>query len=59
MLQQTQTERVKTFYEKFIKKFPDFPALSRAKRSEVLGIWQGLGYNRRALAFLMNLRGLS
>ena len=50
MLQQTQVERVRTFYEKFIKEFPNFVALSRARRSEVLGIWQGLGYNRRALA---------
>jgi len=57
MLQQTQVERVKTFYEKFIKRFPNFAALARAKRSEVLGVWQGLGYNRRALA-LHELAGI-
>ena len=51
MLQQTQVERVKTFYEKFIKRFPNFAALAKAKKSDVLGAWQGLGYNRRALAF--------
>ena len=50
MLQQTQAERVKTFYEKFIKRFPNFAALAKAKKSDVLGAWQGLGYNRRALA---------
>lgn len=50
MLQQTQVERVKSFYEKFIKRFPSFSALARAKKSEVLRAWQGLGYNRRALA---------
>jgi A/G-specific adenine glycosylase len=50
MLQQTQVARVESFYEKFIKKFPDFRSLSRAKTADVLRIWQGLGYNRRALA---------
>ena len=50
MLQQTQVERVRTFYEKFIKRFPNFAALAKAKKSDVLGAWQGLGYNRRALA---------
>jgi A/G-specific adenine glycosylase len=50
MLQQTQVERVKTFYENFIKKFPSFAALARAEKSDVLRAWQGLGYNRRALA---------
>jgi A/G-specific adenine glycosylase len=50
MLQQTQVARVIPFYENFIKKFPDFGKLARAKTSEVLKAWQGLGYNRRALA---------
>ncbi len=50
MLQQTQVERVKTFYEKFVKKFPGFAVLAKAKKSDVLRAWQGLGYNRRALA---------
>ncbi len=50
MLQQTQVARVIPFYENFIKKFPDFKTLARAKTSELLKAWQGLGYNRRALA---------
>jgi len=50
MLQQTQVGRVVAFYENFIKKFPDFAALARAKTADVLQAWQGLGYNRRALA---------
>ena len=54
MLQQTQVARVEAFYEKFIKKFPDFESLARAKTVDVLRLWQGLGYNRRALA-LQNL----
>jgi A/G-specific adenine glycosylase len=49
MLQQTQVSRVEEYYEKFIKRFPDFRALARAKTSDVLLTWQGLGYNRRAM----------
>lgn len=48
MLQQTQVGRVIPFYKKFIKKFPTARVLSHAKFSEVLALWQGLGYNRRA-----------
>jgi A/G-specific adenine glycosylase len=50
MLQQTQVDRVKSFYENFIKRFPDFRSLAHAKKSDVLRAWQGLGYNRRALS---------
>jgi len=50
MLQQTQVPRVQTFYEKFIKKFPNFATLAKAQKGDVLAAWQGLGYNRRALA---------
>ncbi len=49
MLQQTQVSRVLIKYQQFIKTFPDFSSLAKAKQSEVLRIWQGLGYNRRAL----------
>lgn len=49
MLQQTQVARVEGYYARFIKKFPDFRALARARQSDVLAAWQGLGYNRRAL----------
>jgi A/G-specific adenine glycosylase len=50
MLQQTQVSRVKKFYPAFIKKFPNFRALARANTQDVLRAWQGLGYNRRAIA---------
>jgi A/G-specific adenine glycosylase len=50
MLQQTQVERVIGKYLQFIKTFPDFPSLAQASLSDVLNIWQGLGYNRRAIA---------
>lgn len=50
MLQQTQTQRVEQKYKKFITKFPNFKSLANASLKEVLQAWQGLGYNRRALA---------
>ncbi len=50
MLQQTQVERVLSKYGIFIQKFPDVYCLAKAPLREVLQIWQGLGYNRRALA---------
>jgi A/G-specific adenine glycosylase len=49
MLQQTQVTRVEEYYKKFLKQFPNFKALARAKTSDVLKTWQGLGYNRRAI----------
>lgn len=48
MLQQTQVDRVIPFYKKFIKQFPTTKKLAAAPLSEVLKMWQGLGYNRRA-----------
>ena len=48
MLQQTQVERVIPFYNRFVKKYPTARALARAKLSDVLKVWNGLGYNRRA-----------
>lgn len=50
MLQQTQVVRVLKFYPRFLARFPSFRALARAPRREVLRLWQGLGYNRRAVA---------
>jgi A/G-specific adenine glycosylase len=49
MLQQTQTERVVPKYLSFLQKFPDFLSLSNASIPELLTLWSGLGYNRRAL----------
>ncbi len=49
MLQQTQTQRVTEKYEHFISTFPDFISLAAAPLREVIAVWQGLGYNRRAL----------
>lgn len=50
MLQQTQVERVRDKYSAFIRAFPDFSSLASAPLADILKIWQGLGYNRRAIA---------
>jgi A/G-specific adenine glycosylase len=50
MLQQTQVDRVVAKYAPFIRAFPDFRTLAAASLRDVLAVWQGLGYNRRALA---------
>lgn len=50
MLQQTQVSRVAKFYPVFVRKFPNFCVLARTKTATVLRAWQGMGYNRRALA---------
>lgn len=52
MLQQTQVDRVIPKYEAFLKKYPTIQKLSKASLSDVLKLWQGLGYNRRAKMFL-------
>lgn len=48
MLQQTQVPRVLLKYDEFLKKFPTVRALAEATLADVLRVWQGLGYNRRA-----------
>nr|WP_028026425.1 adenine glycosylase [Adlercreutzia mucosicola] len=50
MLQQTQVTRVGRFWERFLEAFPTLDALAAAAVPDVLERWQGLGYNRRALA---------
>ena len=56
MLQQTQTDRVVVKYEQFIDVFPTIAHLAAADLREVLGVWQGLGYNRRGKALWDNAR---
>jgi A/G-specific adenine glycosylase len=48
MLQQTQVNRVIPKYHEFLQRFPDTRALAQASLGDVLRIWNGLGYNRRA-----------
>ncbi|HLD24980.1 MAG TPA: Fe-S cluster assembly protein HesB [Patescibacteria group bacterium] len=53
MLQQTQVLRVIPKYREFIKRFPTISDLANASAADVLRLWKGMGYNRRAL-FLYN-----
>lgn len=50
MLQQTQVSRVVPYYESWLADFPTLEALAAAPLEAVLRAWQGLGYNRRAIA---------
>jgi A/G-specific adenine glycosylase len=49
MLQQTQVDRVIPYYEAFLERFPTAEALAAAPTGEVIRLWKGLGYNRRAV----------
>lgn len=49
MSQQTQLPRVVPKYNAWLEKFPTVESLAKAKLSDVLHYWSGLGYNRRAL----------
>ncbi|OGW32780.1 MAG: endonuclease III [Nitrospirae bacterium GWC2_56_14] len=50
MLQQTQVDRVIEKYKEFLAIFPTFADLAAAPLPQLLSLWSGLGYNRRALA---------
>lgn len=50
MLQQTQVPRVLARWEGWLERFPSVEALAQAPQADVLLAWQGMGYNRRALA---------
>lgn len=49
MLQQTQTARVIQKFAAWMCRFPTLESLAKAPLSEVLSLWNGLGYNRRAV----------
>ena len=48
MLQQTQVATVRGYFDRFIRAFPTIDALARADEQDVLRLWEGLGYYRRA-----------
>jgi len=48
MLQQTTVTAVLPYFEKWMRDFPDVPALAAADEQQVLAHWQGLGYYSRA-----------
>ena len=48
MLQQTRVETVLAYYDRFLQRFPTVEALAAAPEDDVLKLWEGLGYYRRA-----------
>jgi A/G-specific adenine glycosylase len=48
MLQQTQVATVIPYFERFLKTFPTIESLARGDEHDVLRLWEGLGYYRRA-----------
>ncbi len=48
MLQQTRVATVIERYGEFLRRFPTIEALAKAEENEVLAVWSGLGYYRRA-----------
>ena len=56
MLQQTQVRTVIPYWNRWMEILPDIPALARAEESEVLKLWEGLGYYSRARNLLKSAR---
>jgi A/G-specific adenine glycosylase len=48
MLQQTTVAAVKPYFDRWMLRFPDVASLASAKESDVLKLWEGLGYYSRA-----------
>ena len=48
MLQQTQVATVVPYFERFLQAFPTLADLAAADEQEMLRLWEGLGYYRRA-----------
>ncbi len=48
MLQQTRAQTVIPYYDRFLERFPTAEALAAAREDDVLALWSGLGYYRRA-----------
>jgi A/G-specific adenine glycosylase len=59
MLQQTQAATVVPYFERFLTAFPTLAALAAADEQEVLRLWEGLGYYRRARDLLATARRLA
>ncbi len=56
MLQQTVVKTVVPYFERWMERYPDVAALARARESDVLRLWEGLGYYHRARALLASAR---
>jgi A/G-specific adenine glycosylase len=58
MLQQTRVQTVEPYWRRFLARFPTVRALAAASESEVLALWSGLGYYRRARALREGARAI-
>lgn len=52
MLQQTQVKTVIPYFKKWMKRFPSIESLALAEESEIIKLWEGLGYYSRARSLL-------
>ena len=59
ILQQTKISQGTKYYFNFIEKFPDLESLASSTESNVLKIWEGLGYYSRAINMLKNAKLLT
>ncbi len=59
MLQQTRVETIRDRFQTWMQRFPTLDALAQAREEEVLALWEGLGYYRRARALHRAARHLS
>jgi A/G-specific adenine glycosylase len=48
MLQQTRVEAVKGYYARFLDRLPNIASLAAVEETELLKLWEGLGYYNRA-----------
>ena len=56
MLQQTQVKTVIPYFKKFTKKYKTLESLSRINEKQILKLWEGLGYYRRARNLLSSTK---
>ena len=56
MLQQTQVKTVIPYFKKFTKKYKTLESLSKANETQILKMWEGLGYYRRARNLLASVK---
>jgi A/G-specific adenine glycosylase len=56
MLQQTQVKTVIPYFKKFTKKYKTLKSLSKANEIQILKLWEGLGYYRRARNLLLSTK---
>ena len=56
MLQQTQVKTVIPYFNKFINKYKTLESLSRINENQILKLWEGLGYYRRARNLLSSAK---